>query len=132
MCILALDCGPLNNPINGEIDIDQTTLGSVVTYSCLIGYLLTGEETRVCLASGKWSGDEPICETVEGGDCNTLPNPVGGTVTLSGTSVGSRADYTCDEGYSRSQGDKQRFCRPNLHWSGEAAVCEGNVKLLFA
>lgn len=79
----------------------------------------------MCQPSGVWSGEEPICEGLEGGDCRLLTNPVGGSVALSGTAVGSRAEYSCNEGYNLSEGDKLRFCLETLHWSGEEAACEG-------
>ena len=120
-----VDCGSLTAPLNGFIDIEETTLGSVVSYSCQRGYILSNDESRVCQSTGVWSGEEPICEGLEGGDCGALPNPIGGAVVVSGTSVGSSADYTCDEGYKLTRGDKIRYCQDNQHWSGEEAVCEG-------
>ena len=37
------------------------TLGSIATYMCDDGYVLTGNSTRTCQADGTWSGDSPTC-----------------------------------------------------------------------
>ncbi len=36
--------------------------GSVATYSCDTGYIVTGLSQRECESNGKWSGMEPTCE----------------------------------------------------------------------
>lgn len=48
-------------PMFGSLNFDSTTFGSVVTYSCQAGYVLEGDETRVCEEDGQWSGDNPSC-----------------------------------------------------------------------
>ena len=57
---LAIDCGPLSNPVNGQVDFSATTHGSSVTYSCASGYILNGASTRTC-DYGTWSGMAPLC-----------------------------------------------------------------------
>ena len=32
------------------------------TFSCNAGYELQGASSRTCLASGSWSGGNPVCE----------------------------------------------------------------------
>lgn len=125
--MIAIDCGPLNNPLNGEVIQDDTTLNSIATYTCIDGYIPSDEETRVCRADGAWSGQEPICEPLEGEDCGMLPNPKDGYVDATGTSIGSIAQYSCNEGYSVSSGDTSRICQQDLSWSGEPPVCQGRV-----
>ena len=58
----AVDCGPLNNPTNGQVMLPATTFNHVATYSCNSGYTLNGAQTRTCQASGMWSNAEPTCE----------------------------------------------------------------------
>ena len=64
-CLLScyiVDCGPLSNPANGQVDISSgTTLNSVATYSCYTGYNVTGESTRICTADGQWTSSAPTC-----------------------------------------------------------------------
>ena len=120
-----MDCGSLSHPINGYVNVQSTTLGSVATYSCIDSYQLSHYESRVCQSNADWSGEEPICESLEGTDCGFLADPVGGAVTLSGTFAGEKAEYTCNEGYIKSGGDSVRVCQENQKWSGEAAICDG-------
>eukprot|EP01052_Picozoa_sp_SAG31_P050932 SAG31_NODE_11859_length_991_cov_1.668161_2_plen_203_part_00 len=50
--------------------------------------------------------------------------PRGISITLSrGTSVGSTATYSCDNGDAPSSGDAERICQPDGTWSGDAASC---------
>ena len=59
-------CPPLNNPFNGKHDCSLG--GNEVAYykdscsfSCNIGYKLTGDATRTCQSDGNWSGREATC-----------------------------------------------------------------------
>ena len=61
------DCGPLENPINGTVEFTETTFGAIATFSCVVGYNLTGnngQDTRECLFGG-WSGEDPTCESMK-------------------------------------------------------------------
>lgn len=59
---VAVDCGPLPPPKNGQVSLTSTTLFSVATYECERGFGLVGVSSRVCQSDGKWSEKEPICE----------------------------------------------------------------------
>ena len=56
-----IDCGPLEDPENGRVELTGTTEGSTATYFCFPGYELKGVETRTCTSDG-WSDSEPSCE----------------------------------------------------------------------
>ena len=56
-----VDCGRLDNPENGFVVFTTTTVGSPAQYSCKLGYLLLGEDIRVCTETGEWSDEEPEC-----------------------------------------------------------------------
>ena len=59
----AMDCGALPNPANGLVNnTNGTTFGQTATYSCNTGYNLVGNSTRMCQATGVWSGSAPTCE----------------------------------------------------------------------
>ena len=60
---LVVDCGALSAPENGLLVINDTTLGSLVTYSCIEGYNLIGDGMRTCLDNGSWSGQDPVCQS---------------------------------------------------------------------
>ena len=55
------DCGPLEAPRNGEVDLTGTIAGSTAAYTCNEGFILEGVRFRECVESGKWSGEEPDC-----------------------------------------------------------------------
>ena len=85
------DCMGLAAPTNGSVDMSGgTTFGETATYSCDSGYSLSGSTTRMCDATGSWSGSAPTCEEIA--DC--LPNPClnGGSCT---EDPGS-GNYTCN------------------------------------
>ena len=50
-------------------------------------------------------------------DCGTLSPPVNGAVMLTGTTLNSMAEFTCNEGYTLS-GGRTRECQSNAEWSG--------------
>ena len=43
------------------VDVSETVLNSVATYSCNTGYTLTGDATRTCQGNSTWSGAIPTC-----------------------------------------------------------------------
>ena len=59
-----VDCGDLEAPDNGTVDLrDGTTFASIAVYDCDDGFLPTGAIVRVCLETGQWSDEPPICES---------------------------------------------------------------------
>ena len=58
----AVDCGGLDAPKSGAVELSGTILGSKATYSCFFSYRLVGVEIRECLPSGQWSEEPPTCE----------------------------------------------------------------------
>ena len=56
-------CCSLEDPVNGQVELSNTTLGSTANYTCNQGYSLgNGSSTRTCEADGEWSGNPPSCE----------------------------------------------------------------------
>ena len=59
-------CELLLDPMNGTVNTTDTLEGTVAGYSCMQGYILIGNESRVCQRNvdtllGVWSGTEPTC-----------------------------------------------------------------------
>ena len=61
---LAVDCGPLEQPLNGVLRIFGTTLANPARYDCDIGFQIVGFNIRACLENGSWSGTAPRCESM--------------------------------------------------------------------
>ena len=59
---LAVDCGTLSSPMNGDVSLTGTTFESTAEYTCDSGFLLMGVESRQCLANRTWSDESPTCE----------------------------------------------------------------------
>ena len=63
--VVVVDCGGLMDPENGAVTVTNITFNSTATYSCNDGYILVGDTTRTCLASGLWSGTAPLCTGID-------------------------------------------------------------------
>ena len=58
-----VDCGTLTTPVQGTVSLTATTVGSVAVYACNLGFTLSGDATRICQATGMWSGQQPTCSS---------------------------------------------------------------------
>ncbi|XP_019641732.1 PREDICTED: sushi, von Willebrand factor type A, EGF and pentraxin domain-containing protein 1-like [Branchiostoma belcheri] len=117
-------CPPLRTPPNGHLApaacAVSPVFGQECTYSCDVGYTLTGkDQSMTCLDGGRWQYDEPTCKLVT---CSGLATPQRGTI--SPQSCKSTADYNtvcsfnCDSGYQVS-GPSQKTCRHTGLWTDE-------------
>ena len=72
-CEEVISCHSLPSISNGVItftpgaDNSNIGLGSVVTYSCNLGYVLAGQTTRECQSVSSevlanWTGNAPVCQ----------------------------------------------------------------------
>ena len=118
VCIL-IDCGDPGTPTNGTRNITGTTLFSIVQYSCDDGYILIGSSVRECLSNESWSGVAPECEII---DCGSPEILAAGVLSISNTTAGSSAIYSCLEGYNLI-GETERVCLNNGAWSGSVPSC---------
>ena len=67
-------CSELSSPVNGEVTWTGLTTGSTATYTCDSDYQLTGDQTRTCLNTGVWSGQEPTCTCMRNALACSLPH----------------------------------------------------------
>lgn len=51
-------------PITDNVIVDsgKRLVGSIAKFKCLKGRFMIGNDTRVCLKNGKWTGKSPICK----------------------------------------------------------------------
>ncbi len=60
--MLAVDCGALEDPLDGHVDTTKGTLFTNMSiYSCNLGHHLFGCSVVECQANGTWSCDPPHC-----------------------------------------------------------------------
>ena len=56
-----VNCRDLGSPFNGQKLGSRFWTGESVSFICNPGYRLIGPASRMCLPSGKWSGEQPLC-----------------------------------------------------------------------
>lgn len=54
-------CPRLERPANTQMAVTKSTAGGSVTYTCDDHFTMNGKNKRICMNSGVWSGEEPIC-----------------------------------------------------------------------
>ena len=60
--LAAVDCGALDNPLNGVVETPQgTILSNLAIYSCNINFVTDDISIRICQENGEWSGVPPTC-----------------------------------------------------------------------
>ena len=60
-------------------------------------------------------------------DCGNLTDISNGLVSLTETTFGSIATYSCDEGFGL-QGSSERVCEATGQWNGSEPLCESNQR----
>eukprot|EP00731_Ephydatia_muelleri_P038089 Em0651g1a len=115
----AVDCGNLPAPSGGSVMVTSTNVGGTAMYQCNNGFRMSGMTSRTCQPDGQWSGAEPQCIAV---DCGSLSDPKGGSVTVTTTSFGGKATYSCKKGFTLI-GVSTRDCTEKGIWSGSAPTC---------
>ena len=60
--ILAIKCHELDEPTYGSVNVTDYSPDSHAYYYCKKGYKLVGDAYRVCLYSGYWNKEAPVCK----------------------------------------------------------------------
>ncbi|XP_023234733.1 sushi, von Willebrand factor type A, EGF and pentraxin domain-containing protein 1-like [Centruroides sculpturatus] len=105
---------------NGHIKLESNLMGSVILYSCDVGFELIGLISRTCQENKEWEGMPPICAKVT---CPPPIPPLNGEVVWFNHSFGDSITYSCHKGYTL-QGDLHRICLPDGTWSNQEPFCE--------
>jgi hypothetical protein len=116
----ASPCSPnLTAPANGTVSTTMGTTGTIATYSCNQGYVLSGSATQTCQASGTWSGTAPTCTLVTTG---CTPDPC--VHSMSGCMTVGATGYTCGTCVAGWTGAN---CSTPVTCSGATAPANGAV-----
>ncbi|XP_053387176.1 E-selectin-like [Mercenaria mercenaria] len=124
-----IDCGELENPTNGAVNISKgTTFGVTASYSCDVGFNLVGDETRNCGPSGKWSNMKPDCAQEGDKKCSEDTDSRG--TVWNEIAAGKTRIYDCKTNFT---GSKMRHCDTDGTWAFPKYECiRETVKMLSA
>ncbi|XP_033112971.1 scavenger receptor cysteine-rich domain superfamily protein-like isoform X2 [Anneissia japonica] len=116
-------CDNLGSLVNGEvIPMSQSyATGSVVSFKCNPGYILSGSKNIVC-ESCVWSSKMPVCEM----SVVTCPDPPKFANATISTSDSSIVHYRCVDGYHSNQAATYMVCESGK-WSGPGIACQEDV-----
>ncbi|XP_062523805.1 sushi, von Willebrand factor type A, EGF and pentraxin domain-containing protein 1-like isoform X2 [Corticium candelabrum] len=90
-------CGELEQPKHGEIIGNNFYFGESVKFSCNRGYMMIGQETSTCEASGTWTNRSPRCIETR---CFSIQRQKHGRVVGTGNQIGSVLAFQCTLGYA--------------------------------
>ncbi|KAJ8262625.1 hypothetical protein GJAV_G00168490 [Gymnothorax javanicus] len=91
-----------------------------VTYSCRLGYRMTGSPHVTCTRSGRWSEPHPACEPVSCG----APPPVANAWIIGNVfTFGSQVRYRCMNGYELETEAESLSCLSDGSWSPHFVRC---------
>lgn len=126
------------------------SVGVTVQYECDYGHVVKGSwASRLCQATGDWSGEPPVCKFVDCGQPPTIENgnyvlkhPPAGSTVGSATPIelsrrsdngggavgtftyyGTIAHYSCDSNFKLT-GQAQRECLETGQWRRPMPTCE--------
>ncbi|NXG13368.1 LYAM3 protein, partial [Grallaria varia] len=124
----AITCPVLSPPDRGELNCSHLhgdfAFGSTCTFSCQMGFALTGSESRKCTAMGIWTGEAPRCEAIT---CPALSAPDWGDLNCShlhgNFTFGSTCAVSCQTGFAL-MGPESRECTATGTWTGHVPRCE--------
>ena len=117
-----VECGKPEDVVNGVTSYTDTNFQSIVTYSCVKGYILIGNRIRTCQDDKNWSAVAPVCEIVQ---CDK-PSMIisNGRMIGNDFSYNSVIEYQCDIGYNIEGSDNLRKCQADGDWDRPIPVCQ--------
>ncbi|XP_009318956.1 PREDICTED: P-selectin [Pygoscelis adeliae] len=124
----AITCPVLSAPDRGKLNCSHLhrdfAFGSTCAFSCQMGFVLMGPESRECMATGTWTGESPHCEAIA---CPVLSAPDRGKLNCSHLhrdfAFGSTCAFSCQMGFVL-MGPESRECTATGTWTGDAPRCE--------
>ncbi|XP_067409310.1 sushi, von Willebrand factor type A, EGF and pentraxin domain-containing protein 1 isoform X1 [Emydura macquarii macquarii] len=117
-----ITCEPYPYIENAVSMASGSTYRSNVTYVCNFGYHLVGPQNITCLANGTWSKPLPSCEETR---CEAPISLANGKSVYENNTVGGRAAYYCDRGYTL-EGEPLAECTRTGSWSHPIPLCKPN------
>ena len=118
---LPVRCPQPNTVNSGRIIGSVYHFQSVVDYVCDSGYILHGDQRRVCQSDGSWSGNTPVCKRTKCHGPETLQN---GIIRSNAHEYepGETIKYACHIGFEML-GKTTRTCKSDGTWTGHTPRC---------
>ena len=116
-----VDCGDPGTPLHAVKHYVNTTVGSLINFTCLTGYMLVGPVSIECTGDGRWSDGLPTCPPVDCGDPGTV---MFGNRELTNTTYKSSVVYSCISDDYQLAGLSTLRCLANGSWSGPVPECK--------
>ncbi|KAI4808144.1 hypothetical protein KUCAC02_000212 [Chaenocephalus aceratus] len=114
------ECEKPQSPAHGWVNVTDTSLGSMVKYTCEGGYELQGEAVRQCVSARLWTNDAPVCRAVSCGDPGAVAN---GSAQGGAFVYPEVLKYECSAGFVL-KGSNTMGCGADGKWKGEKPRCE--------
>ncbi|KAJ4948970.1 hypothetical protein JOQ06_020490, partial [Pogonophryne albipinna] len=114
------ECEKPQSPEHGWVNVTDTSLGSMVKYTCEGGYELEGEAVRQCVSARLWTNDAPVCRPVSCGDPGAVAN---GSAQGGAFVYPEVLKYECSAGFVL-KGSNTMGCGADGKWKGEKPRCE--------
>ncbi|XP_058479498.1 sushi, von Willebrand factor type A, EGF and pentraxin domain-containing protein 1 isoform X3 [Solea solea] len=118
-CVPA-ECETPPSPEHGWVNVTDTSLGSMVKYTCEEGYELQGEPERQCVSGRLWTNKAPVCRPISCGDPGAIAN---GTVHGGFLVYPEVLHYECRPGFVL-KGSDTIACQADGKWNGQKPHCE--------
>nr|XP_043878628.1 sushi, von Willebrand factor type A, EGF and pentraxin domain-containing protein 1 isoform X4 [Solea senegalensis] len=118
-CVPA-ECETPPSPEHGWVNVTDTSLGSMVKYTCEEGYELQGEPVRQCVSGRLWTNKAPVCRPISCGDPGAIAN---GTVHGGFLVYPEVLHYECRPGFVL-KGSDTIACQADGKWNGQKPHCE--------
>uniref|UniRef100_A0A8C4EGK4 Sushi, von Willebrand factor type A, EGF and pentraxin domain-containing protein 1 n=1 Tax=Dicentrarchus labrax TaxID=13489 RepID=A0A8C4EGK4_DICLA len=118
-CVPA-ECETPPSPMHGWVNVTDTSLGSMVKYTCEEGYKLEGEPVRQCVSGRLWTNDAPVCRPISCGDPGAIAN---GTAHGGAFVYPEVLRYECSPGFVL-KGSDAITCQVDGKWTGQKPWCE--------
>eukprot|EP00062_Callorhinchus_milii_P014288 gi/632963235/ref/XP_007897767.1/ PREDICTED: complement receptor type 2-like isoform X2 [Callorhinchus milii] len=123
---VAKDCGFPEDIPNGTYVASSHSFGSIVTYTCDVGFVSFGRAVRRCTLQG-WTGNLPICQRVR---CPAPDQVQNGKIKTGFRPLYMYQDsirYECDAGYQLF-GSSVIKCTSNSTWDHQPPTCQRTTK----
>ncbi|XP_019618629.1 PREDICTED: sushi, von Willebrand factor type A, EGF and pentraxin domain-containing protein 1-like [Branchiostoma belcheri] len=114
----AITCAALDPPLNGDVS-GGNSFGDTVTFSCSVGFVLTGTANLTCQHDKQWSDSVPSCKRKE---C-PLPSTPNNVQVTGGHLYEDVVTFSCLSGFTLN-GNGTSVCQADQTWSGHPPSCD--------